>query len=138
METLRQYINEARSGVQLNTMTQKGLSGMKPAQPARMNEKIVVWVNRTFKKNEESDTTWKDLAVALDMQDRKLWERLLTDKTTDTPLDVDSTLLIAELTKILGAKPSTVKKAWSKLGQPADVNVFDDPAEVRRWVKAKM
>jgi len=138
MKTYTQYLNEARFGVQLNTMAREGLSGMKPAQPARMKEGIAVWINKTFNKNEESDTTWKDVAVALDLGDRKLWTKLLTDKATGSPLDVDPNLLIAELTKILGAKPADVQKAWKKLGSNADTNIFDDPAEVKRWVKARM
>lgn len=138
MKTYTQYINEARFGVQLNTMAREGLSGMKPAQPARMKEGIAVWINRTFNKNEESDTTWKDVAVALDLGDRKLWERLLTDKATGSPLDVDPNLLLAELTKILGAKPADVQKAWKKLGKISDTSIFDDPAEVGRWIKARM
>ena len=138
MRTFTQYVNEARFGVQLNTMAREGLSGMKPAQPARMKEGIAVWINRTFNKNEESDTTWKDVAVALDLGDRKLWERLLKDKATGSPLDVDPNLLLAELTKILGAKPADVQKAWKKLGKISDTSIFDEPAEVKRWIKARM
>ncbi len=132
MKTFKEYI--AESGILV--ASKDGLTSMRPAQAGKMDQKITDWI-RKFGKDDDSNTTWKDIAIALDLGDRDLWNRLLSDRKTGTPLDVDTPTLLAELAKILGAKLDMVQRAWKALGKAPRWSEFDDPEVVRKWVKSK-
>ena len=139
MKTLRQYIEEAVRGIQLNTSVKGTLMNLVPAQSRRMKERITDWLCKAKPHCEdESNATWEDLAIALDFGDLELFTRLLTDKKTGSPLDVRIADVLTELAKILGARLDVVQKSWKMLGKvkPSE-DEFDDPAEVRRWLKKR-
>lgn len=137
MKNFQQYIAEAVRGIQLNTSVKGTLMNLVPAQPRRMKERITDWYRKGHPHSEdESSATWEDLAIALDFGDLDLFLKLLTDKKTNTQLEVQIPSLLAELAKILGAKLDMVQKAWKMLGKAnPSRDEFDDPAEVRRWLK---
>lgn len=139
MKTLRQYIEEAVRGIQLNTSVKGTLMNLVPAQSRRMKERITDWLCKAKPQCEdESNATWEDLAIALDFGDLELFTRLLTDKKTGSPLDVRIADVLTELAKILGTRLDVVQKSWKMLGKikPSE-DEFDDPAEVRRWLKKR-
>ena len=137
MKTLQQYINESTRGIQLNTNVKGTLMNLVPAQPRRMKEKITDWLCKAKPHCEdESNATWEDIAIALDFGDLQLFSGMLTDKKTGTPLDIRITEVLTELAKILGAKLDVVQKSWKMLGKvKPSKDEFDDPSEVRRWLK---
>ena len=87
--------------------------------------------------DEESDTTWRDLAIALDFGNIALWERLLTDKKSGSPLSARVPDILTELAKILGVKLDAVQKAWKNLGRDKKWEEFDDPAYAKKWASLK-
>lgn len=133
MKTFKEYISEGVRGVVLKTSG--GLTSLKPAQPSRMDQKITDWMNAF--DDEESDTTWRDLAIALDFGNVALWERLLTDKKSGSPLSARVPDILTELAKILGAKLDAVQKAWKNLGRDKKWEEFDDPAYAKKWASLK-
>ena len=139
MKSFQEYITEARRGFQVHVSSEDTLMNNAPVNSSRMKEKITDWMKqRNPACMDESPATWEDLAIALDFGDRDLFVDMLTDKRTGTTLDATTPEILAELAKILGARLDVVQKSWKTLGRrKPPYDEFNDPSEVRRWLKSK-
>ena len=139
MKSFKEYIIEARRGFQLHTSSENTLMNNAPARSIRMKERITDWIRkRNPISTDESPATWEDLAIALDFGDLALFNDILTDRNSGTPMDAPAPEIIAELAKVLGARLDVVQKAWETLGRrKPPFDEFNDPDQVRKWLKSR-